>query len=366
MNRRFFLLTAGAVTLASAAGAGLAAASGQPFAEVERAGDRLALRWGGLGRTAHVFVSSDPDAPAAMMRVLATRVEGGAHEAVFSATPRPYFLVLGEGGRALRAAERLLPLEGGRNFRDLGGYAAADGRRVRWGRLYRSGVMTGLTAGDLSYLSALGIESVCDLREARERQAEPSPFSGLGAPDISAFGYEMDLASLRPLLAAQTREEAVAAFADGYVHMLSLLSEHFTDMFRRMVEGETPLAINCSAGKDRTGVASALLLSVLGVSRESVIADYALSERFVPVDTYERVLRNPDPTAAQALSPQERAIFTRLPGPVFRVLMGSDADVMRTTLARIDAEFGGPVALVQRRYGLGEAEIAHLRRVFTE
>ena len=67
-------------------------------------------------------------------------------------------------GGGQRVAVRLLPLEGGRNFRDLGGYPTLDGRRVRWGRVFRSGMMANLTDADYDYLSALGIRVVCDFR----------------------------------------------------------------------------------------------------------------------------------------------------------------------------------------------------------
>ena len=264
----------------------------------------------------------------------------------------------------VRVAERLLPLEGGRNFRDLGGYVGADGKLVRWGRIYRSGVMTELTANDLVYLSDLGVNAVCDLRSLDERNREPAPFSGEAAPTVVAFDYDMGqtMASIGALIQAQTREEAVAAFAAGYVEMADFLAPHFTDLFARLARGEAPLAMNCSAGKDRTGMASALILSVLGVDRDTVIADYALSETYVPPEKYMEEMRNP--TEESAISPQMAEMFGRMPDPVLRVLLGTDADVMRQTLAHIDASVGGPVALAKARFGLTDESISTMQSLY--
>src|SRR5512145_712402 len=84
---------------------------------------------------------------------------------------------------------RLLPLEGGRNFRDLGGYATRDGRRVRWGRVYRSGVMSYLTDADRTRLDALGLRTLCDFRAPGERKREPTNW---WSPDVQLLHWDYD------------------------------------------------------------------------------------------------------------------------------------------------------------------------------
>ena len=81
--------------------------------------------------------------------------------------------------------ERVLPLRGGRNFRDLGGYRSADGRHVRWRRVFRSGVMNRLTDADRDYLATLEIRASCDLREAHERSLEPSDWRDWGVEQMT-------------------------------------------------------------------------------------------------------------------------------------------------------------------------------------
>lgn len=327
---------------------------------------RVHLRWSGVPGPVTVLASSDANAPASLMRVLASDAPGNELTVDVGSAPRPYFLIEGPDGARLRVAERLLPLEAGRNFRDLGGYVASNGKALRWGRIYRSGVMSGLTANDLTYLAELGIETVCDLRSDSEIAGEPPPFSGMNAPRIVTFGYKMEatMASMGALFVAKTREEAVRAFASSYLEMADFLTPHYTDMFARLMRRETPLAFNCSAGKDRTGLAAALILSVLGVPRETVIADYALSEFYVPPDKYIAEMRTPTSQGPDVIPPQQRQLFSRMPDPVLRVMMGTDPEVMQMTLASIDAKFGGPIALAKTRYGLDDVAIDYLRTVY--
>jgi protein-tyrosine phosphatase len=332
-------------------------------ANAERIGPALLrVQWSGVRAPVQVLVSPSPDAPEGMMRVLAENAQSNSLDVALPATPRPYFMIVAKDGKSVRVGERLLPLEGGRNFRDLGGYQAQSGQTVRWGRIFRSGVMTGLTANDLIYLDRLGIETICDLRSLGERREEPAPFAQPTGPMIAAFDYDMDMSGMAAMFTARTREEAVAAFAASYAGMTQMLRTHFTDLFARLTRDEGPLAFNCSAGKDRTGLASALILSVLGVPRDVVIADYALSETFVPPQKYIDEIRNPK--AESVMTPEQRALFTRMPDAVLRVLMGTDADVMRLTLSAFDRDFGGPVALAKAQFGLTDAHINALRSTY--
>lgn len=136
---------------------------------------------------------------------------------------------------------RLIPLEGGRNFRDLGGYLTSDGRRVKWRKLFRSGSMAGLTAADYGSLSSLSIKIVCDLRTAQEIEAELS-----------------------------TPKMARAAMIQGYRRLPFEQVPAHRELFRRLAAGDVPLVFNCSAGKDRAGTAAALILSALGVLRDAL------------------------------------------------------------------------------------------------
>jgi protein-tyrosine phosphatase len=360
MDRRTFLLAA-LVEGALAAAPPAAIAQAELDGDAKRASPRqLRLDWSDKRAPVAIYVSSDPDAEAPLMRELKAAARGGAAELPLAVAPRPYLLLRAADGREVRVAERLLPLEGGRNFRDLGGWRAADGRQVRWGRIYRSGVMSGLTAADMSYLSDLGLEVVCDLRSRQERTSQPNPFLKADAPEV--VGTDYDMMSMSGFMRATTRAEAIAAFADAYVQFTEALTPQYTDMFARLVRRETPLAFNCSAGKDRTGVAAALILSVLGVPRETVVADYALTQVYTPPSAYLKQMGAAH--AAPGITPEQAQAFMRMPREALLVMMGSDPAVMRQTLATVDAKYGGPVELAKARYGLTDEKIAHLRAVY--
>jgi protein-tyrosine phosphatase len=359
VDRRAFLMTA----IANGALAAAPTASAAPLLEgrATRLSDKgVRLDWTPKAQPTSVYVSSDPDAPRAFMREMKTGLNSGGVELPLAISPRPYFLLSGPGGRQVRVAERLLPLQGGRNFRDLGGYRAADGRQVRWGRIYRSGVMNGLTAADMGYLSSLGVQVICDLRSAQERKAEPNPFLKAEAPQVVATDYDMP--SMAGFQRASNRAEAIDAFAATYLEFTNFLAPQYTDLFARLVRRETPLAFNCSAGKDRTGVGAALVLSVLGVPRETVVADYALTQVYTPPSFYMKQMGNSGGMAG--MSSQQSQAFARMPRDVLEVMMGSDPAVMRKTLAAFDSQFGGPVELAKARFGLTDAKVAHLRNVY--
>jgi protein-tyrosine phosphatase len=359
MDRRQFF-TAGAAAGAMSSLPGLALAASVLEGRVTRLDlNRLRLDWVGTKGPVLVMASSDPDAPALLMRPMKIGLGAKSAEFELPTSPRPYFLIT-SGSDQVRVAERLLPLQGGRNFRDLGGYRTTTGQQVRWGQIYRSGVMTSLTASDFAYLRRLGVSVICDFRSPQERAAEPSPFQASDAVRVLSQDYDMT-SSMGRLLTAGSREAAVKIFADAYVDFTAMLAPQYTEMFASLVRNQTPLAINCTAGKDRTGMASALILSVLGVPRETVIADYALSQTFVPPSYYQT---HGTGAAASASTGGQASAFGGLPKEVSDVIMGSDPDVMRLTLARLDREFGGPIGLARARLGLTDASIARLREIY--
>lgn len=249
--------------------------------------------------------------------------------------------------------QRVLPLEGGQNFRDLGGYRTADGRQVKWGLLYRSGAMSGLTDRDFAQLEARGIRTVCDFRSTRERTGAPVRWPGKVKPAIFAedYGMERDFAGLmRPDL---TGEQATAAMTAAYAQMPLRFASQYRRMFAEMVAGRVPLAFNCSAGKDRTGIAAALILTTLGVPHATVVEDYLLSNR-----TY-------DPrkgASGTAANDQSATFMKRLPPDALKALMGVDRRYLDAAFATMRAQPGGFDGYLHNQLGLDAAALKTLRR----
>jgi len=248
------------------------------------------------------------------------------------------------------AHQRVLPLQGGRNFRDLGGYATRDGRHVRWGLLFRSGAMSGLTPADYAYLDTLGIRFVCDLRTARERAAEPTVWRGTRKPDYwtsDALGTGGDLGRLLAPGASVTGAQIRATMIDLYRTLPETHREAYRAIFRHLADGQVPVAFNCSAGKDRTGVGAALILSALGVPRETVIADYALSDKVVDF--------------RKAIAAQPNSPFAKMPDAVLTPLLKSDPAYIEAALDAVNARYGSVEAYLKTALGLTDADIARMR-----
>jgi protein-tyrosine phosphatase len=363
MDRRIFVAGLGGATAGGMMGEAFAAQTLTATATRLDA-QRVKLTWAApAGARANVLVSSDPIAAKPAMRALQTRVV--ASEAIVSApaSPRPYFLVSTGLGRDVRVAERLLPLQGGRNFRDMGGYSGSEGRVVKWGRLYRSGVMSSLTPPDVAYLRELGVSVVCDLRSAAERTSEPSVLIGNQHVKILAADYEL-ASSLSRMMTATNRAQAVEVFADTYVNFMTMLKPQYTDMFANLLDNQGSFALNCTAGKDRTGVGSALILSVLGVDRATIIADYALSQVYVPPSYYLGLARTAGANAPAGGTAAQVSPLSQLPPEVAAIILGSDREVMRQFLARVDREMGGPIGVAKARFGLTDVSIRQLRRKY--
>ena len=176
-----------------------------------------------------------------------------------------YFQVVTPRGIAI-LSERRSAISGASNFRDMGGYKTEDGRYVKWGTLYRSNALNTLTAADLTYASSIPLVSIVDFRAPSE--------GGIYTLPASATYYNYAI--------------VIGAWAgyDPFYESLVVAPEYiaqFKGMFTLLKNRENaPLLIHCSAGRDRTGVGAALILLALGVDKETVIADYLLTNVYVP------------------------------------------------------------------------------------
>jgi protein-tyrosine phosphatase len=181
----------------------------------------------------------------------------------------------------IESNRRFIHLQGGVNFRDLGGYSGAGGRTVRWNLIFRAGTTHRLTEQDRDCLRDIGIRTVVDLRSNRERLASPHGLAEqrdilYWANDHERTGGVLSLMLKDPdIEPAQMR----AAMIRLYEELPYQLGEIYQELFRKLISAPLPLVFNCAAGKDRTGVAAALILLALGVSWTDIIADYMLSAR---------------------------------------------------------------------------------------
>jgi protein-tyrosine phosphatase len=160
------------------------------------------------------------------------------------------------------------------NFRDIGGYAAGDGRTVAWKRLYRADSLGKLAGADSDRFLDLGVKTVIDLRYAFEIEAagRVPAYPGLDYHHLSVEHQPYHQPSLDPGL------DPARLFADKHHEVAHDGVVELRQALDVVAFGSGPTVIHCTSGKDRTGLLIALILGLLGVSDEDIIADYALTE----------------------------------------------------------------------------------------
>lgn len=172
-------------------------------------------------------------------------------------------------------SQRHHPFERCFNFRDLGGYPAADGRRVRWGRYFRAGRQDRMTPSDREKLQQLGIKSQLDLRGHAEIRDQ-------GRGPLEAMGAEYHHIPVIPEGGSARLNSLVGDSGISGQRYLGYLKFGSDETWRRIFHifadpARHPVLVHCTAGKDRTGVTTAFLLGVLGVARSIIETDYALT-----------------------------------------------------------------------------------------
>jgi protein-tyrosine phosphatase len=205
--------------------------------------------------------------------------------AVIQFIPSPPLVVPAQLAAEERSAHRLLNFEGISNFRDLGGYPAADGRAVKWGKLYRSGHLATASNADLAGLAELQLARFIDFRSGAEKTEEPNRL-----PDPASFALVeipvLDEGNRNLFNEISTRiEEGTLGDFDPDLTMIQAnrqFADEFTPQFRQFVDtvleaDGAPVLWHCTAGKDRTGFAAAVLLRILGVPQDSIMQDYLAS-----------------------------------------------------------------------------------------
>jgi protein-tyrosine phosphatase len=246
---------------------------------------------------------------------------------------------------------RLPKLAGGLNFRDLGGYATIDGRHVRWSKLYRSGTTYAITDEDMACIASYGIRFAFDLRSKTERHRHRSKLDGVADIEYRFLEHDKLEGDLTRYLKMPNKrpEQSRALMMSLYKKLPHEFRGAYRALFVHIANGDLPLVFNCTAGKDRTGVAAALVLTVLGVPRETVIDDYVLTEQFFD-QSCEVIVRG---TRDSPLSGVEREIW--------EPLMRADAAYLRGMFDELAATNGSVDRYLEDELGLTHTMIERIR-----
>ncbi|WP_376698752.1 tyrosine-protein phosphatase [Listeria booriae] len=249
--------------------------------QTNRHGNQLTLTWSPTDILAGTIIfQSNTATPTSSKKQLLVVDQETKLVLVTDDTP-VFFIIQHPDGTHTVIGERTIPLEGCFNFRDLGGYVNTAGKTVKWGKLYRSSLLTNITEKDKDTLEKLGLSWICDLRSTSEIAAKPTPALAhiknrhipIGtAKNESTESQKIDIPDdhrvYEPLMG-----ESYRVFVQS--------KDGFREIFNDIIEKEeVPFLFHCTAGKDRTGVLGALLLKLLDVPENTILADYELTNQY--------------------------------------------------------------------------------------
>ncbi len=253
---------------------------------------------------------------------------------------------------------RLIPFERAPNFRDLGGYATGDGRRMAWGRAFRSSHLGWLTPADRERFAALKIGEVFDLR----RESESEAYANRVPPGVRSHHFDIDVGSTRSYrqrLATGTasRESTHDMMVQAYRSYVTVFAERFGRLLKLLATIDShAVVIHCMVGKDRTGIASALLLSALDVPRERIVEDYLLSSAFYP----------PEEILAHIRESIEESLRDAWDEEAVAPFCSVHEDYLTAAFEEIDRRHGGTEAFLREALCLDAADVGLLRERFLE
>jgi protein-tyrosine phosphatase len=238
------------------------------------------ISWQGRG-IEHIQIRAGTEPTNASQRVAEGAASGQVSVSSLAPAPRWYFELRPDHGSPLVIADRSLHLSTAANFRDVGGYRTSAGKWVRMGLAYRSNGLEHLTDDELATIDRLHIKLVCDLRTAEEVRRGPDRVPQ-GAQDVLADVLADDAELLHTVMSGGAAPEGLEERIYRDFVRLPSAQRAYRALFERLADpAQLPTVFHCTAGKDRTGWAQAVFLTLLGVPHATVVADYVLTNEYL-------------------------------------------------------------------------------------
>jgi protein-tyrosine phosphatase len=236
-----------------------------------------------IAGTVKIYESNNPDSFNLYSPIVETEISKGFIEFVLLGTNRSYFKLVFNKKYSEITAERIIPTSNLFNFRDLGGYYNINNKQTHWGKLYRSSSLGEANKTDKKIMDRLGIKTVIDFRSDKGRYENPNKYSASQVFNLP-LRSNPSMFSLDKILAGKMKRiDALIYQQDVTAYLLDLNYDYYIKLFDILLnEDNYPIVMNCDWGKDKSGVASALILSALDVEWEQIVEDFVLSDELIP------------------------------------------------------------------------------------
>ncbi|MBN8854630.1 MAG: tyrosine-protein phosphatase [Sphingobacteriales bacterium] len=251
------------------------------------------------------------------------------------------------------SARREIKLQGAINFRDIGGYPTKDGGHVKWGKIYRSAALNNLTPDDLRELQHLSLAFVADFRGPYEVRVAPDRLPvnvtrlslPAGSEAIGDTGYMRNMIQ-RMRISDSVMYDFYGDVAPFHARYEPVFEELLT------LNKDSALLFHCTAGKDRTGIAAALILYALGVDEQTIMNDYAATNYYRDAENKRAI------AGMMKIYGLSEAAATNM--------MAAREDYLRATFAAIRAKYGTVDYYLEKEMGLDKEKLRKLRSLYVE
>jgi protein-tyrosine phosphatase len=252
------------------------------------------------------------------------------------------------------SAKRHVVLQGAANFRDLGGYKTTDGHTVKWGKIYRSADISKLTPADLDELKKLNITFDVDLRGHQESAQAPDKLNPNMDYILCPAGSDSLNTMMKGLMQVKDKKGADSLFITQFYGKTTYLTDRYKPFFGKLLAlpPDQSLVFHCTAGKDRTGIAAALLLYSLGVPYNTIVEDYTATN-FYRKNENEKSIKG-------------MAGYMHIDKDVATEMMLAKKEYLDATFAAIVKQYGSVNNFLKNQLGLDDQKITQLKAEFLE
>jgi len=271
---------------------------------------------------------------------------------------RPYFIITNNNDTTT-LANRNIYFKKIDNFRDIGGLPTKDGNTVKWGKIYRSDNLSKLKTSEFNKFNNLNIQTVFDLRTATEIKGKNDNLPN-GVKYVHASLVEDDADVINQMRGKVLRgeisdEQSVVLMQDLYTSIISDNIPMLRQFINQVLDADAPVLYHCSAGKDRTGITTVLILSILNVDRQTIINEYLMS------DYYRR---------QRVESILSKAKIAKIVKPhiglkAIQNFMSVDKRYIQTAFDEIDTKYGGMDNFIRNQLGISDARRKELIKKLT-